>query len=196
MGASSGKTKNGLQIPIEKNILKVISEQTKNCLCKIKNNKGDNSIGFFCVIPFINNNNLLPILVLNNANFEENTINKIYITLSNNNDNNIINSEIIIETRRKIYLDREINISFIEIKDKDNIDKNLFLFLDEKIFNFEFYELYDKLIYLIYYTENNYSEYTTRKIKFIDQEKKYFEFRCKNQLSSSGYPIFNLNSPI
>ena len=198
MEISSGiKEKNDLDYfgnPIDNKILKVISEQTKNCLCHIKNNEGDNLIGFFCVIPFINNNNLLPILVLNNANFKENTINKIFITLCNNK-NNTITSEIIIDNKRKIYLDEEINISFIEIKDKDNIDKNLFLFLDEKNFNDDLEkELLNKQIYLIYYLENNYSDYTTGIIKKINKQKKNFEFISKNRLSSSGYPIFNFNN--
>ena len=198
METSSGiKEKNDLDYfenPIDNKILKVISEQTKNSLCHIKNNEGDNSIGFFCVIPFINNNNLLPILVLNNANFKENTINKIFITLCNNKKNTIT-SEIIIDNKRKIFLDEEINISFIEIKDKDNIDKNLFLFLDEKNFNDDLEkELLNKQIYLIYYLENNYSDYTTGIIKKINKQKKYFEFISKNRLSSSGYPIFNFNN--
>ena len=201
METSSGiNEKNDLDYfenPIDNKILKVIPEQTKNSLCHIKNNEGDNSIGFFCVIPFINNNNLLPILVLNNANFKENTINKIFITLCNNKNNTITSetSEIIIDNKRKIFLDEEINISFIEIKDKDNIDKNLFLFLDEKNFNDDLEkELLNKQIYLIYYLENNYSDYTTGIIKKINKQKKYFEFISKNRLSSSGYPIFNFNN--
>ena len=189
------KENNNLEIPIENNILKVISEQRKKCLCKIKNNEGENSIGFFCVIPFINENNFLPVLISNNANFEENANNKIFITFYNNNDNNAITYEIIIDTKRKIYLDKKTNISFIEIKDKDNVDPNLFLHLDAKMFNIDLEkELFNKFIYLIYHSENNYSEYTIGKIKKINQEQKYFEFISKNQLSSSGYPIFNLNN--
>ena len=61
------------------------------------------------------------------------------------------NSKIIyIDTNRKIFFSDEYNISIIEIKDTDNINKDLFQEIDINIFNERLDEIYlNKSIYII-----------------------------------------------
>jgi len=52
--------------PISIDILKTIIEQTEKSICKIDCNEEGKGTGFFCVIPFPDKFNLLPVLITNN----------------------------------------------------------------------------------------------------------------------------------
>ena len=103
----------------------IIIKQMKKNIIKICLNDGSKGTGFFCKIPFINNQEL-KVLITNHhvVNLEKD--NK--ITISINNDSEI--KEIELNDRMK-YTNKEYGITIIEIKEKDNI--NNYLELDENI---------------------------------------------------------------
>jgi hypothetical protein len=54
--------------------MKLILSQIENCICKIVNDDGRKGTGFFCKIPFPDENNLLNVLIINNQVLNENNI--------------------------------------------------------------------------------------------------------------------------
>ena len=171
-------------------IFETILEQMKNCICLINYKKRNNGIGFFCKIPFPNSYNLLPVLITNNN----------ILKIENNFNNEEI--EIIMKKReiinlklnklRKIYFDKNYNIIFIEIKPLDNLNIDLFLEIDNKIYkenlNIEYKQ---KNIYLLNYLYDKDIEFCLGKIKNIENNKN-IEYLCYNQEISIGCPIINL----
>jgi hypothetical protein len=137
--------------PISIEGTKKILYQMENCICKIYNNndEGKKGTGFFCKILYNNYN--IPVMITNNH-----VINEKYITENNNIDitlnNDKISKTIILNDNRKIYTNKEYDITIIEIKcekdklnEKDEKDKiNNFMDLDKKIFNENSNELYKK----------------------------------------------------
>ena len=102
--------------------------QMKNCICKILSNDGKKGTGFFCKIPYLNK--LLPVLVTNNHILDENSISKdkkIEMTLNDDKKPLVIN----IDNSRIKFTNKELDITFIEIKKEDKI--NYFLEIDENI---------------------------------------------------------------
>ena len=106
---------------------KKIIEQMERNICKI--NIGMNQgTGFFCKIPFPNENNMLPVLITNNHIINSDILYKknIKIKLDIKEEENI--KEIILNKRMK-YTNEEYDITIIEIKEEDNI--NNYLELDD-----------------------------------------------------------------
>ena len=103
--------------PIPLNGVKKIGEQMENCICKIYKNE-EIGIGFTCKITdklyvLITNNH-----ILNEKNIEENKM----IDISINNKSRKIK----IDRNRKKYTNKELDITFIEIRpNEDNINKYL-----------------------------------------------------------------------
>ena len=101
-----------------------------NFVCRIYNN-GEGT-GFFTKIPY--KNELLSVLITNNHVIGINDIiNNQIITLYLNNDK-IIKS-IKLENNRLKYTNEKLDITIIEIKNKDNIN-NKYLELDDNIINY------------------------------------------------------------
>ena len=97
---------------------KIIEQMEKNiCRIKIDNIQGT---GFFCKIPFPDNNNTIQVFITNNHIINEDIIynnNKnIIIEIKEEKKERIINIE-----NRMIYTNKEYDITIIEIKDIDNI---------------------------------------------------------------------------
>ena len=165
----------------------------KNCICKIYNNNGSKGTGFFCKIPFPDQNNLLPVLITNNHVLTQNDIainNIIKITI--NNDKVVRN--ITINSKRKTFTSQNLDVTFIEISpSKDNI--NNFLEIDENI-NLE--------IDLLEYFYNKKSIYTLHYPKGKNIEVSYglssgiidynIGHSCVTDKGSSGCPILLLDS--
>jgi len=156
--------------------------QMKNCLCKILGNDGKKGTGFFCKIPYLNK--LLPVLITNNHILDENNISKdkkIELTLNDDKKVLVINLD---NSRIKIT-NKELDISFIEIKKEDNI--NNFLEIDENI-DKELENIYNhKSIYLLHYPKGvkaNVSYGLSDKI--IGEHLIHF---CSTEKGSSGAPI-------
>ena len=120
--------------------------QMKNCICKILSNDGKKGTGFFCKIPYLNK--LLPVLVTNNHILDENSISKdkkIEMTLNDDKKPLVIN----IDNSRIKLTNKELDITFIEIKKEDKI--NYFLEIDENIDKGLEYIYNHKSIYLLHY---------------------------------------------
>ena len=123
-----------------------ILEQMINCICKVKS-KGIYGTGFFCQIKFLDNTFIKVLTtsykILDDNYFKENN----EINLIINNQARIIN----LKKKRKIYSNKDYDLTLVEIKDFDRIS-DCFV-LDENILSQEnpklFYE--NKTIYVIQY---------------------------------------------
>ena len=115
--------------PITINEMDVISEQMKKCIFKIEN-QNEYGTGFFCQIPYENENLKVMITsykVLNEDIIENNKT--IEVSLNDDKAKKTINLE-----NKKIYISLEYNTTIISIdSDRDKVTD--FLELDESIFN-------------------------------------------------------------
>ena len=136
--------------------MKKIIEQMERNICKINIGKNQGT-GFFCKIPFPNQNKLLPVFITNNHVINNDILNKenIKIKLEIEGEDNI--KEIILNNRMK-YTNKEYDITIIEIKEEDNI--NHYLELDDIIINDIVNNInknkgyINETIYIIQYPEN------------------------------------------
>ena len=178
-------------IPYEKT--KVIMEQMEKYICQIKigNKQGT---GFFCKIPFPNEENLLRVFITNNHVINQDLLNEniknISFSIEEESDDRIFN----LNDRMK-YTNEEYDITIIEIKKSDNI--NNYLELDDKIKNDIIKndnkndKFKDNTIYIIQYPEGELSV-SFGVIKNINENKKYdFGHLCSTRDGSSGSPILN-----
>ena len=171
--------------PISLEGTKIILEQMENKVCKIAIEKKFKGIGYFCKIPFPDQNNLLPVLITNNHIINnELIINNNKIKLNINNEYREIKLK-----HRKYYTNEEYDITIIEIKEKDKI-KN-YLELDENINKDISY--IGKSIYIIHYKEDKDIYVSYGNIKEI--EKEYiFKYLCKIEKNSFCSPILNISN--
>ena len=183
-------------ISIEKT--KKILEQMDKCVCRIYNNNCEGT-GFFTKIPY--KSGFLPVLITNNHILDKNDIkNNDKITIYLNYDKKV--SIIEINNERKRYTDIELDITIIEIYEKDHIN-NEFLYLDESIIDYfesnkqvnpEYLKnIYsNKSIYLLNYPEgNNIVVSYGPPPKFINKE---IQHNCITKNGSSGSPILLINN--
>ena len=184
---------NGSEI-ISIEILEIIIEQTKQCICKINCSSGGTGTGFFCLIPSPDKLTNLPVLITNNHVLEEKDISKgKKINFTINNDK--ISKEITIDGSRKAFTNQNYDITIIEMKTSDNIDFKTFLQIDENVFKDDPIDFYrQKAIYLIYYPHGNKAAYSSGKIKNINLDSNKIEHICSTKPGSSGCPIINLNN--
>ena len=182
--------------PIPRESMVYILAQMKSCVCKIRCIDGFGT-GFFCVIPFPDLNNLLPVLITNNhvLNKKDIEIGKEIIFTTNDEKNFYY---ILIDKERKVYTNEEsYDITIIEIMEKDtNILENIFLEIDDQIFNSNidsYNEIYNqKSIYLLHYPNGQKIEYSGGVIKNISIDNCDIQHFCSTKEGSSGSPIINL----
>ena len=183
------KERNREPDPIPINKLEIIIEQSKRYLCKINNGVGS---GFFCAIPFPDKYNKLPVLITNNHVLKEKDIingKKIEFSV----DNNKFKFEIIIDEYRKTYTNKMYDITIIELKEKDGVDINSLLEIDEQIFDDNLQEIYEKkTVYIIQYPQGNINKFSHGIIKGI--ENYDIEHLCQTLSGSSGSPILILST--
>ena len=156
-------------------------------VCEINLSKGFGS-GFFCKIPYTENNNLLmPVLVTNNHVLSSELIN------SNNDIRITINgkNKTIPLKQRKIWTDEKMDFTCIEIKEKeDNIDT--FYNLDDNIFknnsSNEYYLNQNVLIFAIN-KENKQIVFSNGLIKRC--KDNFFDYTCNTYEGCSGGCIVN-----
>ena len=106
---------NGSTIQIDLSGLLKISNQMKNSICKIFENKDVKGTGFFCYIPF--ENNKLSVLVTNNHIIDDEYIKRnknIHIAMNDDT----IEKDIILDESKTIYSSKDYNITIIEIMKK------------------------------------------------------------------------------
>ena len=188
MGASQGNNKK-LEKASEKGIvdgdsMKYFLKKAKSSICEINLLKGFGS-GFFCKIPYTEDNNqLIPVLITCNHVLSKDLIKK-------NNINIIIDGQTktISLNERKIWTDEKIDFTSIEIKEnQDKIDS--FFNLDDKVFTNENYFNQNVIIYAIDNTENG------RKLVFSNGIIKSsrninFSYTCNTFPGYSGGCVVN-----
>ena len=161
-----------------------ILEQMTNCICKVKS-KGTYGTGFFCRIKFLDNTFIIVLTtsyqILDDNYFKENN----EINLIINNQERIIN----LNKKRKIYSNKDYDLTLIEIKDSDRIDD--YFELDENILSQEnpklFYE--NKTIYVIQYLNMEKASVSYGIFNdLIDSEIKH---TCNIKPGSNCSPILN-----
>ena len=173
---------------------KIIKQMEEN-ICKLKTGNTQGT-GFFCKIPFPNENNKLPVLLTNNHIINEEILFK---------KNEEITLEIEVEKNQKIikldkrikYTNKEYDITIIELKESDGI-KN-YLSLDEKIIDDisiskidnKYYKFIDETLYILQYPDRKLSV-SYGILKGIYENKKYdFNHNCCTKGGSSGSPILS-----
>ena len=183
-------------VPVHYDSMKYILKQMKSSICKI-NYKDSYGTGFFCVIPFPNMNNLLPVLITNSHVLGSNELQagkEIEFTMNDDK----YSYKILIYKNRKVYSNtKPFDVSIIEMKIEDyNILKSIFLEVDENMFqNNNYYENYkQKSAYLIHYPNGKKMEYSSGVIKNISLDNYNIQHYCPSEKGSSGSPIINLTN--
>ena len=176
--------------PVSLNKTKEIFEQMQNCVCKICNEDGIKGTGFFCKIPFPDNDHLLPVLMANNHVINESILekgkNKIVLSLNNGI------KEIELDNRLK-FTNKNYDITIIELKENDFIKK--YLELDENIQTNIKAEYVRESIYILHYPGSKNVAVSYGILKSINLENNYnFDHLCSTENGSSGAPIINLSN--
>ena len=176
--------------PISYECTKTILEQMKKNICKLKISDGGRGTGFFCKIPFPDKEHLLPVLITNNH-----VINEIILK----KENETIELEFECDKKskylnnlgeRKKYTNKIIDVTFIEIKDIDEI--NDFLELDENLSEIGLGNKYNKTsIYIPQYPEEKLSVSYGIINSLIDND---FTHLCSTKKGSSGSPVLNISN--
>ena len=131
------------------------------------------------MIPFPNDNNLLPVLITSNKVIKKVII--IQLIINNNN------KEILMNEFRKTYISTESNnISIIEIKQEDGLDIKSFLLLDNKIFDQKLNDI--KNIPNPFTTNHKYTLFVLKKNK---NNKCLIGYLLEDKNSPFGSPIIN-----
>ena len=172
-------------VPLEH--LDILKEKAKTCICKIECTDGGHGTGFFCNI--INDWNIMKVLITNNhiLNKEDLSLGK-KLKFSINNDEIAYEREI--DETRKIYTNEEYDITIIEIKQNDKLDKIDYFDIDKQIFKENSNELFRNMnIYLLHYPKGNRMQYSIGLIKNIDDYT--IRHLCDSSGGSSGAPIIN-----
>ena len=182
-------------IPVDIEGTKLILSQMENCICKIVKDNGHKGTGFFCLIPFPDNNNLLKVLITNNHILNENDIQdyKMIKFIMYNKERKIEEEKKIRidESRKKFTIKNEdegIDLTIIEIRQyRDKI--NDFLRVDDNILELDCKR---KSIYILHYPqEERLVSYGL--INDIYEGKKINHY-CNTEYGSSGSPILSLNN--
>ena len=179
-------------ISITTSAAKTILDLADKCLCKIELNQNGIGIGFFCAIPFPDKYQRLPVMITNNHILEDINISKNKkIKFSINNEKN--HFEIEIDDERKVYINKEFDITIIEIRNNDKIDCNSFLDISEDIFKDNPQKIYEnKFIYLLHYPHGIKSEYSIGILKSFSKDFYTFNHSCQSNPDSSGGPLIDL----
>ena len=160
-------------IPYE--VLKILGPKMENQICKIDCNDGGHGTGFFCNIPY-KWNNTLKMLITNNHVLNNKDISigqKVRFSINNE----MTHYEIEIDETRKKYTNEEYDITMIEIKEKDKLDKKSFFDIDNQIFEENPKKTFQNMqIFLLHYPKGNKMEYSIGLIKNIDDNNLIFVF--------------------
>ena len=174
----------------KKELIKIF-EQMEYSVYKIVKEKSTGT-GFICRIPYPNELHKLPVLITCNHVLREEEI-KIgkEIKLLLNETEKIIK----IDEDRKVYTDKQYDITIIELKKEEYIIEHL-LDVDSDITkDLDFNETYkNESIYILHYPEGKDIEYSLDTIYSIDVENVLINHLCTTKDGSSGGPILNLKT--
>ena len=181
---------------LSKKQLMEIMDQMEKKVCKIIESNEHKATGFFCEIPYPDQSHLLKVLITINhvINREEIELNKKVRLIINNGKKEII---LLIDERRKVYTNEELDVTIIEIynKEKDNFNNVVnindfieYFRLDDNYNDNNYREIYQrKKIYLLIYPYGEYSSLTEGILEEIDD--KIIHHNCSTTFGSSGGPI-------
>ena len=164
----------------------MIYQQMTNCICKVKNNQKIGT-GFFCKIPYQNNNKINVLItsyqILNEDYLKYN--NQITLLLGDYNQQKII----FLNPGRNIYYNKEYNTTIIELNANDYI--NNFIELDDNLFRNDLKTLYkNESIYTLHYLNGGKA---FASFGILNQLNNYnIEHSCEIQSGGDGAPILNL----
>ena len=174
------------------NQVDIISSKAKENMCKIYFSEEGTGTGFFCNIPNGPNSwNSLKVLITNYHILNENdkSIDKI-IKLSLNNEKKFY--EIYIDKFRKVYSNYTYDITIIELKEQDIIDKISFFDIDDRIFREDFKDLFiNEKIFLLHYPQGSEMKYSDGFLTNIEEDNFSIRHSCDSSPGSSGGPIIN-----
>ena len=189
-------------IPVENKLIQnemPSFDKITNKVCKIKCSNGKKGLGFFYKIPIKKNeNNFIQVLIsdsqtLNEKDFDSNKNNEIKITLHNG-------EEILIDESRKIYTNKEFEVTITEIKEDEIKDNNIFSEIDK--INPNISDQPEKfLIYNLDYNNNNDKMFNFSFCYLKDINKKNnniieYENEDKDKEFPLGSLLFNLKGNI
>ena len=169
-----------------------IMEQMKSKICKLKLFNGNEGTGFFCKIPFPNK--IIPALITNNHIIDEKELNKenqkiYYSTYNDKKSNNKSPKYIELKNRMK-YTSKKYDVTIIEIKESDNINK--FLDLELEINNINYNK---ETIYILHYPSYENISVSYGIINNYKEDKEYeFIHHCNTEKGSSGSPILDIKN--
>ena len=167
---------------ITKYSIEIILKQMTDSICLIKNKNGNYQIGFF--IYFINKNIKIPTLMTKYDIIEQYKENILNVYYKNKNK--------IIKLGMKLYLNKEYDLSIIEIIE-DKTDNIKYLEIDNNIFNKELETNYSKSsMYIIQYNNKKDLSISFGRIKGIIKSK--ITYSCYTNSHSKGLLIFNLSN--
>ena len=177
-------------ISLEKS--KKINEQIQNCICKIY--IGYTGTGFFCYIKNKKTNQQIPVMITNNHVIDENYLNQNKSIKISFNEEKVFKD--IKLNNKKIYTNKNLDITIIEIKNEDEINNNRFLEIDERIYQDNNPEVFfiNKSAYVIQYPKDIGASVSYGIITGINIDNNKIYHFCITDKGSSGSPILNLES--
>ena len=175
-------------LPITMEKMHKIIEQMKNCICKLILKGNVTGTGFFCNIKY--NDELYQVLITNFHIIDDKYLenNQEICCSINNNEKNLI----IKKNQRKLYFNKEYDITILEIKELDGI-KN-YLDLDDNLFKENSEICYDGItVYDIHYPKSENVSVSFGIIRDIKNSCDIIHL-CSTDFGSSGSPILNLKT--
>ena len=171
-------------------VLELLIPKAKTCICKIKCSKGGFGTGFFCNVEN-DFNEIIKVLMTNNhvLNQEDILAGKL-INFSISNEKTCY--EIQIDESRKKYTSDVYDITIIELKESDKLDKIDYFDIDKRIFNENPNEIFRNMeIFLLHYPKGKKMEYSLGLIKSVYENNYTLRHSCDSNTGSSGAPIIN-----
>ena len=173
-------------IPYE--ILKILGQKLETHICKIECKEGHGT-GFFCNIPY--KWNILKALITNEHVLNKDDImpGKI-IKFSINNEKYYF--ELKFDELRKTYISEKYDITIIELKKEDELDKISFFDIDNQIFEENTKDIFkNKQIFLLHYPKGEGMVCSNGIIKNINEDNYTIQHLCNSNSGSSGGPLIN-----
>ena len=173
-------------------------------ICKIEyqiieNNNYNNILpvyasGFLCKINYFNNTRL-PVLITCNHVLNDSFFQKYESLDLSYYIGDVMKIKILenVKNNRIIYLDKELDITIIEIKDYDKLDTSSFLEIDNSI-NEENSSIVNKKVYICHYPEGSNNVHISKGTILNMFEQNSFISDYLSKPGSSGSPIFNYDN--
>ena len=168
-----------------------IINQSKQCTCLIKINNIIKGTAFFCKLINIYESKEMKVMITNNHVVGENELNQNVINFSYYDGHRL--GKIELDKSRITFTNKNLDITIIELKEKDNIN-NFLKFDNNFIENKDQYlksHYKNHPLYTLFYTGNK--SYVSYGIIKDIQEKQIFH-SCSTMEGASGSPVFLLNS--